>query len=158
MNILLWFDKFFYLKAIGAEVQPPPRAGGEASSDDGFRRILTTRESVEAELDVTGFGELCTVFVAGTMSISTVLLWAGDTRISGWVQSISTVLPVDPGAVRKCENSWKHVVNSSCNALEMDWTQMEIKVSPAHRRKVEIEIVPTANACTIHQFEILTIR
>ena len=79
-----------YLKAIGAEVQPPPRAGGEASSDDGFRRILTTRESVEAELDVTGFGELCTrfgelctVFVAGTMSISTVLLWAGDTRISG---------------------------------------------------------------------------
>ena len=106
----------FYLKAIGAEVQPPPRAGGEASSDDGFRRILTTRESVEAELDVTGFGELCTgfgelctVFVAGTMSISTVLLWAGDTRISGWVQSISTVLPVDPGAVRKCENMWKFV-------------------------------------------------
>ena len=72
-----------YLKAIGAEVQPPPRAGGEASSDDGFRRILTTRESVEAELDVTGFGELCTGFVAGTMSISTVLLWAGDTRICG---------------------------------------------------------------------------
>ena len=98
----LWFDNFFYLKAIGAEVQPPPRAGGEASSDDGFRRILTTfRESVEAELDVTGTGELCTGFVAGTMSISTVLLWAGDTRISGWVQSISTVLPDDSGAVKK---------------------------------------------------------
>ena len=77
-----------YLKAIGAEVHP---RGGDASSDDGFRRILTTfRESVEAELDVTGtgelctgFGELCTGFVAGTMSISTVLLWAGDIRISG---------------------------------------------------------------------------
>ena len=105
----------FYLKAIGAEVQPPPRAGGEASSDDGFRRILTTRESVEAELDVTGFGELCTVFVAGTMSISTVLLWAGDTRISGWVQSISTVLPVDPGAAKKIkifEDSLNHAANS----------------------------------------------
>ena len=30
------------------------------------------------------------VLAAGTISISTVLLCAGDTRISGWVQSIST--------------------------------------------------------------------
>ena len=56
------------------------------ASSDVFRRILTTRDSDEAELDTwTG-----AVLAAGTISISTVLLCAGDTRISGWVQSIST--------------------------------------------------------------------
>ena len=48
-----------------------------------------------------GFGELCTVFVAGTMSMSTDLMWAGDTQISGRVQLISTVLPDDSDAAKK---------------------------------------------------------
>ena len=81
---------------MGADVQP--RAGVVPSDSDDcvfLREILITfcvPDSEEAvELGTwTVLGLSDDVLAAGTISISTVLLCAGDTRISGWVQSIST--------------------------------------------------------------------
>ena len=88
---------FLYLKSIGADVQP--RAGTVASVSVEcvfFRWILITLCVTDSE-EAVDLGTCCTVLglsddvlAAGIISISTVLLWAGDTRISGWVQSIST--------------------------------------------------------------------
>ena len=58
-----------------------------------------------------------------------------------------------------CESSWNHVGLVHVNAVEIDCTEPEIWLSPAHRRRVEIDIVPSAN--TVHSspvWWILTIR